>query len=386
MEADDEDTRGTSNEGRVPAPHHAVKRSSRFNRLFRNPKEAPVPDAVQHAQEAKSQVPTDAQAPKGHTDDSSSPGEIGTVPDPRPQAHRLVDQASESDKVPALLGSNEPTYPSSGQDEIFPLPWPDTVADVRFADALCFYVASRVGPKNSSEGRSREDAYCLVVKDKAAALAISDGVGSSVHAHLAASLASSVACSLGLKWAESGHTSWCEHAAHTARSASGVLRSDELIAHAARSIQCPPHDGRLPPPATTLAAVVVTSPSKGPIAWWFTVGDSKILRLDLSLGRWSWLSGFPDLISTNVTDALPADSPSILSGREAIRRNDALVVATDGAWRAIAEYPDEFAKSISRLAEARLSAAKYATLLDFSAPGHGDDRTLAVITLSPTKG
>lgn len=253
--------------------------------------------------------------------------------------------------------------------------------------ALWVYAGSMRGLAHAREGGLREDAFALAAHDESTpqagclVVAVSDGVGSTVAAHAAASL---IASSAVLAVAAASRDLPWQVVADTA-----VAAAEEAVAdphQVDRAIiglgSMGSADSALsksdPDPSGTLALARVSDEGTNLRVDWLTVGDSAVFVYGWRQRDWSQLDPAGSSAS-NETSALPRpDLPPLLGSAE-LAREDVLVLASDGAWKAIRVLPDEFSTAMVEIWSESLSPAKFATLLDFTGPGLSDDRTLVVV-------
>lgn len=256
------------------------------------------------------------------------------------------------------------------------------------------YAGSTRGVAHQRMGGVREDAYALSAGCKDAdsdqdrlIVAISDGLGSSRDAHAAAAAITRIAVDQLRVPSNSG---WDAEVDDVVAEIDRHLREPRLLTvtgfalGSAGSTESQAEECKTDPQAaaTLVAARCEVEPTGGLRVAWMSVGDSKLLTLDLATGQWTWCSGHPKAHRGSGTDALPR--PSRPADRDVVLVGplDVVVLATDGAWKALYRMPEEFANVLRSVWDEPTSAAKFATVLDFSGPGLTDDRTIVAVRLA----
>ncbi|WP_170067851.1 protein phosphatase 2C domain-containing protein [Lentzea guizhouensis] len=252
---------------------------------------------------------------------------------------------------------------------------PDVVGHRCELGPLQLSAASLIGRRHRRNGEVREDTYAFSAGERSCAVAVADGVGSAVNAHIAAEVAAWCAVDDIVHWADTGTSEWNDHCVELVHSTSEAVRQvEDTRTDATTSVV------KNNPPATTLAAAALRVADEVTVLSWLTYGDSAVLLLSLADGQWTWLSGRPQELRTSVTPALPGSPDASSCGEVALQPDDVLVLVTDGVSEAVEAMPDEFAAAIVvAVREEDMSAAKFATLLDFDIRGMGDDRTILVV-------
>ncbi|HYQ69835.1 MAG TPA: protein phosphatase 2C domain-containing protein [Actinophytocola sp.] len=253
---------------------------------------------------------------------------------------------------------------------------PDVAAHRRRIGPVNVVVASVIGQRHLLDGELREDGYALAVShdQTACVVAVADGVGSSVNAHEAAAVASSTVVASAMRWIADRGTGWEDHSARLVRDASEAVRG--VRDHGDRRAETA--SGKTAPPASTLTVAVLMTSNEGTEVCWLAYGDSAALVLSVRTRQWRWLST-RDEMRVALTRALPGEPSFREHGTLRLGRDDVLVLATDGVAEPIEHMPEPFATAIIAAVTEEMSAAKFATLLDFDMAGMVDDRTILAI-------
>ncbi|PNE13244.1 hypothetical protein B1H26_41365 [Amycolatopsis sp. BJA-103] len=260
--------------------------------------------------------------------------------------------------------------------------WPETRAHRGWLGPVWVYAASVAGHRHTRDGAHREDSYSLASTAGAAGLAIADGVGAGRNSHAAALLAGHVAAAGACSWAQDGNgLDWDSETDKIIDEINGIIADDDSTRSNAANLGLvtgAEQPGKRHGPATTLIALAVVPSGAGLVVHWLVYGDSQVMLLSAD-GQWHWPAGRPPPRLTGSTPALPGKAEGRIVGSAPIAPDDVLILATDGVWPAFVEQPREFAASIRSAWDCEVSAAKFATLLDFDIPGYADDRTVIML-------
>ncbi|MEV6360543.1 protein phosphatase 2C domain-containing protein [Nocardia asteroides] len=255
-------------------------------------------------------------------------------------------------------------------------------ADAGVVGNSWIYAASAVGLSHALEGVRREDAYAAdAVNDTNCVIAVGDGLGSTANASVA-STAAVLTFTASVCRASPAAGSW----ENTARTAVREV-NQQLYAVQERSNTTTPGAGTVTasqrgkstsPPKSTLTGFVLRHDGERSKLYWAAYGDSPLLLLSLSTNTWQWVSGQPTNPPTAATPALPGDERRLQFGSLPLQPDQVVVAASDGVGDAIAMAPKDFAKALAEAWHTQVSAAKFATLLDFEIGGLNDDRTIVM--------
>lgn len=286
------------------------------------------------------------------------------------KAKNLLKRQYNDSGVPRdIVELPAPAAPATaGRDAV-----PDVVGHRCRVGPLQLSAASVIGLRHDRNGELREDTYAFAAGNKSCVVAVADGVGSAVNAHIAANVAACSAVAEVVKWSDNATSRWTDHCAELVRTISEAVRQ-------VRDTRTTSHASGVKsgPPATTLAVAALRVSDDETTLNWLTCGDTAVLVLAAADRKWTWLSERQP-VRTSVTAALPGTPEASLYGETALGLDDVLVLATDGVAEAIEEMPEEFAEAITVAVTEDMSAAKFATVLDFDVPGMADDRTILVV-------
>ncbi|MDX6284350.1 MAG: hypothetical protein QOH03_5421, partial [Kribbellaceae bacterium] len=250
--------------------------------------------------------------------------------------------------------------------------------------------ASVVGSSHEKVGQPREDAFywrglpggCLVA-------AISDGVGSTRHAQIAAGLAvRSVVDEIADRISSPGDVRhWRAVANHAVAVAAGHLRPD-LVDDVARrqSTHAVSAEKKERSPACTLLATMLVPDSRGLNVYWVSVGDSQLLSRDIQRSpAWRIETGSETeqepqgRYLSNATDSLPRDLGKVTVGHQLFGSGTLLLLATDGFVRTleIRSSPADPFVAAERLRT--ITADGFFAAVDEPLPQCWDDRTAVLI-------
>ncbi|WP_191304481.1 protein phosphatase 2C domain-containing protein [Lentzea cavernae] len=255
----------------------------------------------------------------------------------------------------------------AGRDSV-----PDVVGHRCGVGPLQLSAASLIGSRHRQNGEVREDAYAFAAGKDSCGVAVADGVGSAINAHMAANAAALCAVAEVVRWADTRRSSWTDQCMELVHRTSDAVRQvpDTRAGHPASKNN---------PPATTLSvAALRTLDDATTEVNWLAYGDTSVLTLSLTDRHWTWLSG-NEQGRSNVTHALPGPLENGTHGETVLEPDHVFVIATDGVAEAIEAMPGEFAEAITSSVLEAMSAAKFTTLLDFDVQGMADDRTILLV-------
>ncbi|MCP2247364.1 protein phosphatase 2C domain-containing protein [Lentzea aerocolonigenes] len=255
----------------------------------------------------------------------------------------------------------------TGRDSV-----PDVAGHRCRVGQLQLSAASVIGSRHRQNGEVREDAYAFATGKNSCGVAVADGVGSAINAHMAANAAARCAVDEVVRWADTRRSSWIDHCVELVHRTSDAVRQvpDTRAGHPAAKNN--------PPAATLSVATLRMLDDATTEVNWLAYGDTAVLKLSLNDGRWTWLSG-KEQARSNVTHALPGPFENSVHGETVLEPDHVFVIATDGVAEAIEAMPAEFAEAITGTVLEAMSAAKFTTLLDFDVQGMADDRTILLV-------
>jgi len=300
--------------------------------------------------------------------------------------NRRPDESTDQENVSTMPHDAESmASPRARRRNLLSSSHGSVVAYAGTVGSVATYVASVIGQSHSHDGTIREDAYALGEPDAdIGVVAVSDGVGSTRNSHAAALLVAETAVEIAMSWSNRtnwSQVSWSALGRELIETISRALRTsplEQISQLLPAGIAPAPSDGAkgAQPAATLAAAVYRREPSGGLRVLWANYGDSAILHLAGS--HWHWQAGQPDR-KNSATPALPGRPGPLTLGEFILGSGECLVLASDGFADAIASAPKELARAIYSAAADGVTAAQFATLLEFEVAGLFDDKTLLVI-------
>ncbi len=255
-------------------------------------------------------------------------------------------------------------------------------ADAGMIANAWLYAASAAGLSHAVEGVRREDAYAAdIIDEKTCVIAVGDGLGSTANASLA-STAAVLTFTASVRLANAGGGSWENTARAAVREVNHQIDAIQRRAkaeHRTAPTGTADRGKSTMAPKSTLTGFVLRHDGDRTSVFWAAYGDSPLLILSLSTRTWHWVSGQPTDPPTAATAALPGDENRLQVGFLALSADQVVVAASDGVGDAIALAPNDFAKALAEAWDTQVSAAKFATLLDFEIDGLHDDRTIVMV-------
>ncbi|WP_191971540.1 protein phosphatase 2C domain-containing protein [Streptomyces luteolifulvus] len=299
---------------------------------------------------------------------------------PAPTGHAAHSRAPAADAVPRFgAGSKAQRFPW-----LLPVrPAASGVAadEARLGD-LAVRAASLVGPGHRCQepATARQDAYRLA-RDATGdhlLLAVADGVSSSAHAELGATVAASTAVNHLRRRLDEPHGAARLSAAELFEETATAMRREAARRGLDPSDVC----------AVLFTAVIPTRPSTPTGArtmWAAWLGDASLWRLDQD--RWRYAAG--DRKSTSggydsnaVQDTLPADPHAVRETLLDLRPGDVVSLVSDGVGDGLATIEELNAYLADRW-RTPLPVAAYLSDVGFDAERFLDDRTSVTVWVDP---
>lgn len=298
--------------------------------------------------------------------------ERGMLPSraPAPTSVPRFGAGSKAQRFPWLL----PSRPAS----------PGVAADEARLGDLAVRAASLVGPGHRCQepATARQDAYRMArdATGEHLLVAVADGVSSSAHAELGATVAASTAVNhLRRRLDDPG--------------APLPLSAAELFEETATAMRREAARRGLDPAdvcAVLFAAVIparAADPSGERTMWAAWLGDASLWRLDDK--RWHYAAGDRKGATTGydsnaVTHTLPADPHAARETRLALRPGDVISLVSDGVGDGLATI-DELNAYLADRWRLPLPVASYLNDIGFDAERFLDDRTSVTVWIDPDR-
>lgn len=268
--------------------------------------------------------------------------------------------AVELERISGVLGSSHPSL----------------AAGFISIDGIGAWGASRRGRSHEQEDGLREDAFAMRSTADGLVVAVADGVGSTPDAHRAAEAAAGACVSLPWPVERLDKSGW------DARAAEALDRIQIALGQAVPQAR---RGSPEPRPSTTLVGAVLHRLAAGNTrVFWFSVGDSSLIRLRRStLGNPSieTLNDAPHSLATE-TAAMPKDRLDFESGVCDINlAKEFLMLATDGLAKPLNQDPQLYIEDFDKIAKSGADAGYLLASIANDGPGFYDDATAVLVTM-----